>query len=195
MEDIQKQQILGSMDWPGTPGRQRLMRALRAQGENRDRLDPVGRADLEALENSMGNEEYRGWARQTLLEHICRHGGNHINLNVLEELAMRGTDEDFIGMAILSDEDECEVGCSFARLHRHPDWMGTDSAITLLKGLRVHLLEWGEFPGEPAIAVAMHPRMARGGRNQPDVPSETGRRLAEIAQWHGAVDCLWYPMV
>ena len=194
MEHTSRQTILGSMEWPGTPGHSRLMRALADRTKNPDDLEAVCRADLSALEGILDNEEYQERARQTLIEHICRQGRNNANLTLLEEIAMRGTDEDFIGTVILSRSRGCEAGCNFARLHRNPDWMGTEPSIPLLKGLQVHLIEWEEIPGEPAILVAMDPRMAREGVNHPGAPSETGRRLEEIARWHGATDCLWYPI-
>ena len=183
--------IWNTMDWPGTPGRTRLRTAQ--IDSNQDRSDAgILRAILET-------PLYRQWAQERMQERMDEGGGN-LNRYALEEIVHRGSDPDFIGMAILiPDPDnrpatpwDPETGIRFTRLHRDPDWMGMDELLPLLRGLRLEIHDSDWAPGCPgaAFAVPQDFPMRREPAGEP--PAGEAECLAGIARWHGADEWTWH---
>ena len=181
-------------DWPGTPGNRRFREAMRRVREGR-----AGEGDAATLRKILETPEYREWAQSSVQELTLARRHGLITDCAIEEITTRGSDEDFVGLSIMTDTGgggaaaprDFRLNIRFTRLSRDPQWMGLDGWLPLLEGLRVEILE-GTDPGEPGAVVSVPASLPPYPHGTSEIPPGQPSRMAEIARWHGAAGCTWH---
>ena len=204
VEDSYREQT----QWPGTPSLERVMNAwkllINLDGieknepapfpEIQDTGDPWMGPDTGTLCQYPEINEFREWADTESIK--IRRKGYRTDPTIMLQLAPLGATERFIGMATAPI-----VGArtynpfKFTRIYRNPEWAGFDQIWPSCRGLDVHVFA-GEDMDEPEgiIGIPASWDVLDTDNCQPAEPrGELVLRLREIALWHGAKSCLWYP--
>ena len=204
VEDSYREQT----QWPGTPSLERVMNAWKLLinldrieknepapfPEIQDTGDPWMGPDTGTLYQYPEIDEFSSWAHEESIRH--RRKGYMRDPTIMLHLARQGTTERFIGMAIAPVvRDQPNTPFKFTRIYRNPEWAGFDQIWPSCRGLDVHVFageEHGRTGGNNRdtgkLGRAGHRPLPAGG-----TPGELVLRLREIALWHGAKSCLWYP--
>lgn len=192
---------LGEMlGWPGTPGMNRLMRAVFMLQDGEDHPDARIMAGIqrtmafrdEALEGYRVRDEER------------RTGPNpdpQGQIALMAQAALEGSDGDFIGMCIANDAilNESQAGMmavAFTRIPRDQDWMGMEPAWPDCRDQGMHIFGIRDSNGRdrPCLAMSLPRKVGPEGKSTPVIPTGEAAGLSLIALWHGADITAWVRM-
>ena len=187
--------------WPATPPEDRLRKALsfvmdttepkRPQQPEHTDQDVLGllwchRANMVSSESAR-KENKAGTSAQ---RHIS-------SLRMWTEMATKAwgleSEQGFGGIITLAQKSEKNKGTQDSiifQLLRHPEWMGLNRTLPLMKGLNVVIMESQKMAGRPGMILA-GPDPLPGYAGTENLPPGETTLLGEVLRWHAADQILW----
>lgn len=196
------------LEWPGTPGRERLLRARDLLEERTgkfietaglgpwqpDEREDSARAiaDLPHATIVEENVAFGLWAIRFFGETIDGSTDPEVRLAAMSEAARQGCCTYAIGLAASGRHDPVSrrTAFGFARLPRDPDWMGLVPMLEMTRGSVVLVRGAMDAPDRPAIAVCL-PTFGTLWTPMPFPPGEA-QQLKRVLEFHGALP-VWRP--
>ena len=198
-------------NWPGTPGPARLTAAellIDQDARKEDQNQPApweqpgvlnqAHQDARMLLDYMDIYDFSHRAHQEMQRMVDKQ---KIKSGLdLAEIALRGSDERFIGMVIdreNPDDPDSQEGCSITCLYRHPEWVGLNPQLPQCHGLDIHIFYHQDNPDEPKVIIATLPNamgdtIHTNGKNpQQERHDELSQAIKETTTWHGALRHTW----
>ena len=148
--------------------------------------------------------EFEDWA----MAQFAAQGrnGNHVPFSIIKEIALRGTDESMIGIAIVRDmelsldTEKDAVTLIVSQLHRDPSWTGINRILPEVKDLDCFLIQdehaTPEDPNRVIQVLAASPRFLDRElfpdlKEGTEFPNGPPMEIKRILEWHGARSCVW----
>ena len=197
------------LEWPGTPGRARMLRAFRILEERTGKTmqtpgiespgpgedDGLGAPDRgpDWAEIIHDNGQFCQDATLTFAELITRGRYPEEVYTHMAQAAAAGCSADSIGLAVgyaPAGPDAMIDVFVFSRMPRHPDWMGLLQVLPLLRGQDVVVMESPEGGDVPGVAFTA--RLDRGDGYPLPFPPGQARLLETVLRHHGASP-VWVP--
>ena len=187
------------LGWPGTLPPRRMRTLLRALNTGRDPGGEQVITDGYRLADARRNQTFSATVlpelTQDLPEEAPRTLQSAMMLHRMTKAARRQDTSATIG-GLISRENPGRPDREQAvllRLSRHPEWIGLNAALPMMKGLHVIIHESGALPGQPGLLLAEPPDNQEQPGATTEIPGEEAQRLAGIARWHGARMVWWKP--
>ena len=183
--------------WPGTIPTARLLTALSAikNGTPHETLDPQTQEDITGFVHShkcnlISSQHHPEGITSVAIEDAKRQFPEAPGW-AQTVLAARAHDtKTTIGGIIVWMKESTEKNAIFSLL-RHPEWMGMNRILPLMKDMNVMIFESQEIPNSPGLLVAQTQwGKVERTEGQPVPPGET-QQIESILRWHGARELLW----
>ena len=183
--------------WPGTIPTGRLLRILSVikKGTPRESLDPQTQNDMDGIVHA---HKCNLVSSQEDPEDIPGNSPEEALLQAHEapdwfRTVTAGWSHDTkhtIGGVIIWMQEKSEERAVFS-LPRHPEWIGTNRIMPLMKNMMVFLYQSRHLPGKPGLVIAQT-RWDEFERSigKPVPPGEP-EELERIIRWHGAREVMW----
>ena len=200
---IEKTKSLGAEEitsWPHTVSMERYDTAERTMNGENPEPDKQAREDAAQLELAIQTKEHNMRAVQEFLLLTRNMGPDEDEGDQAILAAATGNDIQTITLMIEKDSAPppgiagVTTARIFTRLSRHPDWTGFNPTLPELEGTDVTVMESPDQKKEPCMVLAVtHRPEADETLDEQEFPDGLATRIRDIALWHGARSCLWFP--
>ena len=208
------EEVLRMIEWPNTPRRERLERAIELYARTREfeggyvqmavmgqeTGHPVEQAirDLPEMTLIMEDATWQDWCRKTMSEELAPDAGTQEAIEMISKIATCADDEQATGLAIMAwkprkgrRQDPAMI--HFGRMSRNPEWAGACPQLAHADGLTGVIIRSPDYHHKVGAAVCIPPLHAPKPADH-DSPTDGERLLMDILGWHGAGPFVRYSM-